>query len=43
MHNQLIVITPVDFLHAYVCFQSALINLLTEEIFLDFEWLAWAR
>ena len=35
------VIGPFNFIH--VCFQSAPVNVLTKEIFLDFDWLEWAR
>ena len=35
------VIGPVNFIH--VCFQPASVNLLTYEIFLDFDWQGWAR
>ena len=40
-HIWMKVIEPVNFIH--VCFQSAPVNLLTHEIFLDFDWLGWAR
>ena len=35
MHNQLIVIGPLNFVH--VCFQSAPVELATKEIFLGFD------